>query len=192
MCCVHWWRCRRRRPNGRRATVRLPVSTVPLLHRSVLHLVLRTANGGLCSTRGGSARCRFGQTAPTLAFLLLLLLAFLLGPLPLFLLPPLLVRPLFIRRCRTCSASLCSGRSAVRALALGLGLTILPGLVDDAKIPEHQIADEHLLVKRPTGISKLDMTEAVDSAFHMDGIARIHAQLWRRGRDVILRGLGRA
>jgi hypothetical protein len=43
-------------------------------------------------------------------------------------------------------------------LGLGLGLSLgLLGLVDDTKVPEHEVADEDLLIKRTAGICELDV-----------------------------------
>jgi hypothetical protein len=65
-------------------------------------------------------------------------------------------------------------------LRLLLRLLRLLRLVDDAEVPEHQVADEDLLIERTTRIRELDMRQAVDCALDMDRITRvvIHLRLW--------------
>ncbi|PIL25218.1 hypothetical protein GSI_13107 [Ganoderma sinense ZZ0214-1] len=159
-----WWRWRGRPRLGRTTVGGLAVRTIALLHRAVLHLVLRSSHRRLRSPR--AVRIGLGETALPLALLPLLFLAFLLSPFPL--LPLLLLLLLLL---------LVSGSwSALRVLSLPLSL-VLTRLVDNAEVPEHQVADENLLVQRSSRIRELDVTEAVYGALDVDGVSRIHPEL---------------
>jgi hypothetical protein len=53
--------------------------------------------------------------------------------------------------------------------------------IDDAEIPEHQVGDQYLLVKRPSRVRELDVTETVDGTLHVNGVPRVTVES-RRNR----------